>query len=282
MIQKVFLPVIVAGVVLATIVSTVRAAGFDRDHSVYGKVLHRFVRDGLVDYGGLYSDPKDLNVYLDSIAAVSEREFQSWAKPEQLSLLINLYNAQTLRLIVDHYPVNSIKDIGTVLQGPWEQPVVRLFRKTLTLDSLEHGIVRKRFSEPRVHFALVCAAIGCPPLRGEPYVGSRLGEQLDDQTRIFLATHRKNRLDRVERVLYLSPIFKWFEQDFTSQGGTVLSFVQKYLPPAPAQEVARRPYGIRYTDYDWALNDLARQPGHALASDLPGPPRSGAAARIGS
>lgn len=236
-----------------------RADAFDRSHLLFAHVLTSHVRSGLVDYGSIKADPKDLDAYLAALSAVGRAELERWSKADQLAFLINLYNAHTLQLIVNDYPVKSIKDIGSFIRGPWDQPVVQLFGERITLNTLEHEILRKKYHDPRIHFAVVCAALGCPPLRSEPYVGMRLDQQLDDQARIFLATPEKNRLDRVERVLYLSPIFKWYESDFMAEAGSVLAFVKRYLPPAAAREAASGRYAVRYTDYDWSLNDLGRE-----------------------
>ena len=138
---------------------------FDQSHSRFDRVLKKFVKDGLVDYAGLKANPGELRRYLDELSTPSEMDFGRWMEKEQLAFLINLYNATTLRLIVDHYPVKSIKDIGNLWKGPWDQPVVRLFGRKVTLNTIEHDILRKNYEEPRIHFALVCAARGCPPLR---------------------------------------------------------------------------------------------------------------------
>lgn len=228
------------------------AAEFDHTHTRYGDVLKKYVQNGRVDYAALKADRLTLDVYLNKTAAVSEEEFEKWTLEQRLSFLINLYNAQTLALVIDHYPVASIKKIGTFFKGPWDQPVVRLFGKTLTLGTLEHDILRKQYQEPLIHFALVCAARGCPTLREEPYVPDQLQKQLEDQARIFLSDKNKNSLDAAKGVIYLSPIFKWFEADFVKKSGSVLSFIEPYLPKAPSDLAS---YGIRYTGYDWSLND---------------------------
>jgi hypothetical protein len=175
-----------------------------------------------------------------------------------MAFLINAYNAYTLQLIIDHHPVKSIKDIGSFFKGPWDQPVVRLFGRTLTLNNLEHDIIRVDYQEPRIHFALVCAARGCPPLRNEAYLADRLEEQLDDQVRRFLATPDKNRVDASRRTVYLSPIFKWYGADFEKQHGSVLAALQPYWPKASASVLAQGGFKIRYTDYDWSLNQSHR------------------------
>jgi hypothetical protein len=156
-----------------------------------------------------------------------------------------LYNAATLKLIVDHYPVKSIKGIGSLFKGPWDQPVVRLFDQTITLNNLEHDILRKDYNEPRLHMALVCAAKGCPPLRSEAYVGERLDGQLADQARIYLASPAGLQLDRAKGEARLSAIFKWYGKDFPS----VSAFVARYS----GQNVDG--LNIRYLDYNWSLNE---------------------------
>ena len=229
------------------------AADFDHSHALLDKVLKAHVKDALVNYPALKASPKDLNAYLDQLAAVTEADFQKWPEQQQLAFLMNLYNAATLRLIIDNYPIASIKKIGGLLSGPWKQEVVRLFGQTTTLEHLEHQILRKKYTEPRVHFAIVCAAKGCPPLRAEAFVADKLDAQLDEQGRIFLGTKEKNRVEAGTRTLYLSPIFKWFSEDFEKKSGTVVKFVTPFFT-ADDQKTLRADWKISYTDYDWSLN----------------------------
>ncbi|MBI2924347.1 MAG: DUF547 domain-containing protein [Verrucomicrobia bacterium] len=246
-------------VTFALALALAHTAEFDQTHAAFDGLLKKHVRDGWVDYAALKADLKPLNAYLDSLAAVSEKDFNRWPEKERFAFLINLYNATTLKLIVDHYPVKSIKDIGGFLSGPWKQEVVRLFGRATTLSAVEHNIIRAQFHEPRVHFALVCAAKGCPALRAEAYLGTRLDEQLDDQGRVFLAQAQKNRVDAGARVIFLSPIFKWFAEDFEAKSGSVLAFVKPYLPENARRAVEQDGFKIKYTDYDWSLNDLSRK-----------------------
>ena len=234
---------------------TASAAEFDHTHARLDQLLKRHVTDALVDYPALKADAKQLDACLDELAAVREADFQKWTQPPQLAFLINLYNAATLRLILDHYPIKSIKQIGSLLKGPWDQPVVRLFGATVTLGHVEHEILRKKYTEPRVHFAIVCAALGCPTLRNEAYVGDKLDAQLDDQGKKFLGNNRKNSVDAKNRVLNLSPIFKWFSGDFEKKSGTVLKFVTPFFPADAQAELAKGNFKISYTDYDWSLNE---------------------------
>lgn len=233
------------------------ATDFDHSHAEFAIVLDAVVSDeGLVDYASLKADPSMLDKYLDRLAGVSETRFNEWREPQRIAFLINLYNAATLRLIINHYPVKSIKDIGGFLNGPWDQPVMRLFGETMDLNTVEHKILRKDYAEPRIHFALVCAAKGCPPLRGEPYVASRLDEQLDDQAKQFLANAQKNRVAAGTRTVYLSPLFNWYGEDFEKKSGSVLAFLKSYWPGNPPAGYEQ--FRIRYTDYDWSLNEQGK------------------------
>jgi len=173
----------------------VAAADFDQSHVIFDGVLKQYVKNARVDYAALKAHPQDLNRYLDQVAAVGKKEFKQWSEPQQIAFLSNGYNAYTLRLIIGTYPLKSIKDIGSFFSGPWDQPVVRLFGETINLNTLEHKVLRVDYAEPRIHFALVCAAKGCPPLRGEAYVGTQLEDQLVDQARQFLAETTQNRVD---------------------------------------------------------------------------------------
>lgn len=235
----------------------VRAAEFDHTHAALHRVLKQHVRNELVDYSALKADTNSLNQWLTNAGAVVEKEFNEWTEAQQLAFLINLYNAATLRLVADHYPVKSIKSIGGFFKGPWKQTVVPLFGGKITLDDLEHGIMRRRFDEPRLHFAIVCAAKGCPPLRPEAYTAEKLNEQLNEQGRIFLGTTNKNYFDARTQTLHLSPIFKWFAEDFEKKAGSVVKFVAPFLPAETQKQLQAAPsVNVRYTDYDWSLNEL--------------------------
>ena len=228
---------------------------FDQTHARYARVLAAVVKDARVDYAKLKADPTELDAYLKAVASVPGAEFARWSEADRLALLINLYNAQTLRLIVNHYPLKSIRSIGLLPGAAWRESTVRFGGRIMTLGDLEHGMIRVEYREPRIHFALVCAAIGCPPLRSEPYVGARLGKQLDDQLRGFLAAPEKNRYDAAKNTLHLSPIFKWYATDFTEPAGSLALYVKPFLPEAQ-RSAFTDPAGVkvRFTEYNWALN----------------------------
>ena len=253
--SKTFLHLFALALGSATLASPVAAAGFDQSHAIFDGVLKQYVKNARVDYASLKAHPQDLDRYLNQVAAVSKAEFEKWSEPQQIAFLINTYNAYTLRLIIDHYPLKSIKDIGGWFSGPWDQSVVELFGETMDLNTVEHKILRVDYAEPRIHFALVCAAKGCPPLRGEVYTGSLLEAQLADQAKQFLADTNKNRIGASERTVYLSPIFKWYGGDFEKKSGSVLAALQPYWPEKAGSTDGLK---IRYTDYDWSLNEQSK------------------------
>lgn len=226
---------------------------FDHEHQGFDALLRSHVKAERVDYKSLKADPSDLNAYLGQLAAVSESEFQKWSENQQLAMLINLYNAATLKLIIDHYPVNSIKDIGGFFQKPWSIKSLTLFGEPTTLKHVEHGILRKNYSEPRIHFAIVCAAKGCPALRPGAFTAEQLDSQLTEQGEKFLRDREKNRVDASSQTVYLSEIFDWFEKDF-EKGGSVIDFVKPYFSTADANSL-NNDFKIKYTDYDWSLNE---------------------------
>lgn len=241
---KLFVPLVI---VLA---ATGSAAPYDHSHAALDAILKARVRAGLVDYAGLKAERAPLDAYLTEAGSVPMATFQQWSKDEQLAFLINVYNGATLQLIIDGYPVDSIKSLGGLVKSPWAKESVLLFGKKISLDTLEHKIIRKNYAEPRIHFALVCAAMGCPPLRNEAYQSARLEEQLEAQTKEFLTTPEKNRVDVEKKVVWMSPIFKWYGEDFQTDGGALLAYLAPYLG-----QTSLEGYKIEYTDYDWALNE---------------------------
>lgn len=232
----------------------VDADTFDHSHEQFTRVLKQHVEDGLVDYSGLHANRGELDEYLKSLASVPLKRFQSWTMDQQLAFLINLYNAQTLKLILEHFPVKSIKDIGSFLRKPWDLEVVDLFGNIISLNTVEHGMIRKHYSESRIHFALVCAARGCPELRTEAYQADKLNEQLAEQAQTFFGDHEKNRIDLENKILYLSPIFKWYAEDFAKNSQSIASYVSHYFHGDIARRLQTEKFKIRYTEYDWSLN----------------------------
>lgn len=257
------------------------AQEFDHGHELYDEIVRAHVKDGAVDYKALKADPKMLDQYLAGLAAVSEERFESWDESQRLAFLFNLYNAATLKLILDHYPIKSIKDIGGDSDGPWDRPIVKLFDKAITLNALEHEILRKQYKEPRLHLALVCAAKGCPSLRSEAYIAKRLKEQLEDQAKLFMEKSSNFRIDRDKKTVYFSAIFNWYGKDFQAnysptKGFTglneteraVANFCARFIPEEDRKYLEAGGYSVEYLDYDWSLNEAAEHTTGRPGSDL--------------
>jgi hypothetical protein len=219
------------------------------DQSIYAELLKKYVKNGKVDYAGFKAEETKLDAYLAILQAVDS---DSLSREEQFAFYANAYNAWTIKLILSRYPdVNSIKDLGSLLKSPWKKKIVRIDGDVISLDNVEHDILRPRFKDPRVHFAINCAAISCPPLKREPYQGNILHAQLDNSTRSFLNNQKNYKFDG--NSFYVSRIFKWFAEDFDHD---VLSFYLKYADSELRQklEAKRSRLIIKYLAYDWGLN----------------------------
>lgn len=221
------------------------------DHSAFDALLRVHVdSDGWVDYAGLQGDALKLDRYLQTLERV---EFDSLGRDEKLALLINAYNAFTLRLILDHYPIQSIKDIPDAQR--WDARRWNVGGSTWSLNQIEHEQIRPKFVEPRVHFALVCAAVGCPKLRNEAYQADRIEEQLDDQSRYVHTHDRWFVFDGEKNVVQLTKLYDWYGGDFKQVAGSVLDFAARYSSSIKqALDAGRRPR-VDWLDYDWKLND---------------------------
>ena len=230
--------------------------GVDQTHAQWSAILGRWVVDGRVDYRGLRgeSDPA-LLTYLASLSGACGPDYERWTRAERIAFWINAYNAFTVRLILDHYPIASIRKIGWLPGAAFREkfiPMEGLKGGSISLDDIENGTLRSALREPRIHFALVCASRSCPPLRGEAYRGADLDRQLDDQARTFLHDPAKNRVDAAAKTLYLSSIFQWFRGDFESAAGSLPSYVARYLDDGTGH---LSDFDIKFLDYDWSLND---------------------------
>jgi len=225
-------------------------AGAVFDHSRLDALLRAHVdADGLVDYEGLGRESAALDAYLSSLAPAP---FAEMGRDEKLALLVNAYNAFTLRLILDHRPVASIRDIPSAKR--WDDRRWRLAGETLSLNQIEHERIRSRFSEPRVHFALVCAARSCPPLRAEAYVGARLEAQLADQARRVHADGRWLRFDPAAGTLQLTKLYDWYGSDFLQAAPSVEEYVAAHELSVRAALGAGQKLKVRWLPYDWSLN----------------------------
>jgi len=218
------------------------------ENTIYTDLLQRYVNDGVVDYQGFKSAEAELDQYLEILAQVDP---QTLSRDERFAFYVNAYNAWTIKLILSRYPnLQSIKELGSFLRSPWKKELARIDGKILTLDNIEHDILRPQFKDPRVHFAVNCASKGCPPLLGEPYTGARLNQQLDGAAKAFINDPQRNRLDN--KGLYVSKIFKWFAADFSND---IVGFFKRYADEPMKTELERRStVKVKYLDYDWSLN----------------------------
>lgn len=260
------------------LVSATRAseaeAGFSYDD--YASVLRAHVNEeGYVNYETLNESPETLEAFLQQIASLEYSAFETWPEPDQIAFWINAYNAYTLKAIIDHYPIepsffgqfrfpaNSIRQIS----GVWDTLTWSVMGREMTLDQMEHGTLRRQHNEPRIHFAVNCASIGCPVLRNTPYTGDGLDEQLDEQVHAYLNRYIDFRLDRENKTVYLSKILDWYGEDFeqfASQNddfaylgeanrGT-MNFLMPYLGESDQDWLRENRIRVRFIDYNWSLN----------------------------
>ncbi len=237
--------------VLSTLILSTGLAGAMPDNRIFAELLTRYNHNGIVDYAGFKKEEARLDAYLEILAGVKP---EALSPADRFAFYANAYNAWTIKLILTGYPgVESIKDLGTLFRSPWKKKFVRLGGKLITLDTIEHDILRPEFEDPRVHMAVNCASKGCPPLWKEPFTGSRLNDQLNAVTRNFVNDPGFNRL--TGKTLYVSRIFKWFSEDFNEDA---LGFIEQYAAGELKSRIKANRLGlkVKYLDYDWSLNGI--------------------------
>jgi hypothetical protein len=233
------------------------AGGLEIDHGPWDRFLDRHlvtdhpsgvnrIRYGAIDAGAR----AELQDYLDALQGLDPREA---SRDAQMAYWINLYNALTVALVVDHMPIDSIRDIGSGLfeTGPWKRPLANVAGRELSLDDIEHRILRPLFPDPRIHFAVNCASVGCPDLAAEAFTADNLEQQLDAATRAYIDHPRGAHLD--DGVLHLSSIFDWYREDFPSGRDALLDWLAGYARPELARQLCSLQGPIEH-DYDWGLN----------------------------
>lgn len=252
---------------------------FDHTYALYGSLLRKYVRGARVDYKGFLSSRAEFEKFLESIGRVREEEYQNWTEAEKLAFWINAYNAFTIEAILENYPISRrLSVIGlfvpsnSILQikGVWDGLEWKAAGRMLTLDEIEHKILRKEFDEPRIHTAINCASIGCPDLKAEPYTPLGLEEQLSQASAVFINNSAKGLEINAEggRVRF-SKIFKWFGEDFVDEYGegyefegrsekenAILNFALIYLDDGDKKEFLKRNgFSMGWLGYDWQLNE---------------------------
>jgi len=246
-------------------------AQFDHSHAAWATLLKKHVvtidggKASQVRYAGFQQDRAELKNYLDTLSKVSAAEFKSWNKNQQLAFLINAYNAATVEKILTRFPnIRSIWDFGKLIGNPFKDRFVRLLGNEMSLDNIEHDTIRAdgAYNDPRIHFAVNCASIGCPMLREEPFVADRLDRQLDEQVARFLSDRSRNRFNAETKSIEVSKIFDWYGDDFRKGHRGITSLPQYFathanLLASRADEQAllrEQKLPVRFLEYDWGLN----------------------------
>jgi len=221
------------------------------NHDAWDMLLKKHVtEEGIVDYKGFMGDKNEFDAYLKTLSENHPND-KNWSDLEKFAYWINAYNAFTVKLILDNYPIASIKDIKNgipFVSTVWDIKFIKIENETYCLNNLEHGILRKQYDNPRIHFAVNCASYSCPRLRAEAYRADRLEEQLEDQAKYFINNPKKNII--TENEIKLSKLFTWYEGDFKEDGKEVVDFVNKY-----ANNPIKLDAKIDYLDYLWTLNE---------------------------
>jgi len=244
------------------------ASFFDQEHKVWNTLLQEHVHaGGLVDYVGLGRDRNQVNLYISSLEGVSVKEFRSWNGRQREAFWINAYNAYAIQLVLDNYPVDSIKDMGGFFSSVFDKrfiPLQKLVsadprakasrKRELSLGEVEHEIFFPISRQPLFHFAIVCASTSCPVLRAEAYTGAKLEEQLKDQVRSFLADRKRNSTQISGGKLRISKIFDWAEDELDTYPGGIRKLLLDFGPPSLVGDKALAQVKLKYRDYDWSLN----------------------------
>ncbi len=241
-------------------------AAFDHQHQQFDALLQEIVivngHQSSVDYARLKKAPGQLTDYLAGISAIDRDEFSAWSVNQQKAFLINAYNAFTIQLILSAYPdLASIKDLGSFFSSPWKQRFFSLWGEPQHLDYIEHDVLRRNYADPRLHFVLVCASISCPPLSRHAYSAEQLEQQMNHATENFIRDKQRNHFDTETGTLYLSPLFKWYREDFGAQTDDVKRFVARWISDDPliVRQISNTDIAIRFNDYDWSLNDRSHK-----------------------
>lgn len=251
---------------------------FDHRHLLFTKVLSKYVARGMVNYQSLQANQAILNKYLQALANINSESFKNWTRQQQLAMWINAYNAFTIKVILDNYPIEHSWQLDPLGEYPdnsirqihvWDNIGWTVMGNKYTLDHMEHVIMRRELVEPRIHYVLVCASIGCPYLEERAFEASDLDARLDQAGVNYIYDSRRVRIDREHKIVSLPQIYKWFKEDFES--GTqykkllqnqppelagILSWVYKYANAEDRKFLESDSYRISYLFYDWALNEM--------------------------
>lgn len=232
-----------------------------QEHQLFTDVLKKYVINGLVDYQNLLND-ENLDKYINQLSITDSEKLN---RNQKLAFWINAYNAFTLQVIRDNYPIKSINELHTggriiahiIGKTVWDKEFITINNKKYSLNDIEHKILRK-MNDPRIHFAIVCASISCPELITEAFEGDKIELQLENRTKIFLNDKSRNHFDMKNREAHISEIFNWFEEDFGKNDKEVLTYISQFLPDNIKTGINQNidKWKIDYNDYNWNLNEI--------------------------
>ncbi len=248
---------------LLIVIAVPAGAAAPPDYKAWGDLLSKYYDPAKgMSYKALKAQDK---ATLDNLRRqMATVEVQALSRQDQLAYWINLYNISVVGIVVDNYPIESIKDLSTdpiVRLNIFKKPLVDTKRGKISLNDIENEKIREGFKDPRIHFAINCAAKSCPAIRTEPYVGSQLSQQLDDQARKFLNGPNGIRVEKKGGgvILHTTKVMDWFEEDFNKWGGGVEAFIIRYAASDKRKQIegAASQVDLKYDDYSWALNDAS-------------------------
>ena len=232
-----------------------------QDNQLFSNILNKYVKGGLVDYKNLVGN-KQLDKYLQQL---SDTDPDNFSRNEKLAFWINAYNAFTIQIVSENYPIESINELSTggkiighlLGKTVWDKEFITINNKTYSLNDIEHKILRK-IDEPRIHFAIVCASISCPELLNEAYEPDKIEEQLESQAKKFLNDESRNQFDIKNRKAYISEIFNWFGKDFGKDDEEILKYIFKFLPASVRTDITQnsKQWKVSFKDYNWNLNEI--------------------------
>jgi hypothetical protein len=233
-------------------------AVLDHEHTAWTSVLSTYVKAGEVDYGGMKERGQPaLEAYLRALETVRPADYAGFTREQRLAFWVNAYNAYMVRLILDHYPIKSVRKIGFLPLAAFRERFIHLKavgNEVMSLNDIEHTHLREKLKDPRIHFAIVCASKSCPVLQSEAYRASTIDAQLDAAARGFLADRLRNHIDPATGTADVSSIFEWFRKDFTQGGKTLGDFMALYTEPPVAEFLRKKGDDVGLLDYDWSLN----------------------------
>jgi Protein of unknown function, DUF547 len=245
-------------IVMRFIISTIliflcmtQVFAFDESYLDYDQILKRVIKESKLDPVALHADSLNIDVFLKSAAQVTLSDYRLWENNDRLAFLINVYNASILQLISQKYPITTIGDLTEEVGNPWEYKFISIFNDYVSLNDIESKMIFKWFDGPLAHFAISSISYSSPPFRAEHYNGKKIETQLEDQAKQFIAKRDHcNRYDKVENILYLSSMFKWFRKDFGVSDRDLITFIANYNK----EVILENNPVIKYLPFDWNIN----------------------------